>query len=1094
MFGADAVVAPPSSEPPTQEPGLSELLTGGRAERRSNSYWIVAAILLLGAAPIQASSWSSTWALQTVIEVVATILAFTVGGMALVGYYARKRGTLLYIGTGFLGTAVLEAYHAVLTSPLVSPLVAKTPTELHDLAAWSWTASRLFLSLFVYVSWLAWRQERWTRGRIESPARSDYLTATVLTLSLLAFFTLTPASGAYFQDFFVHRPAEFIPAFFFVLALGGYLTKGAWKQDPFEHWLVVALVISAAIHSAYMPFSGGLYDGAHDASILLKIVSYGAVLVGIMSSVYDTLHREELVFRQVRNVNEALAREVSVRREAERVLQQSEMRLQDFLDNANDLVQSTAPDGTILYVNRAWKETLGYTDQQLRGLRIFDVIHPARREQFSKEFTRTLSGEALPGQEVEFLAADLQVVLCSGASNCRFVDGKPVAVQSIFRDVTKQRRAEQQVRTSQANLQALVENTGDVIWSIDKEHRLITFNLAFSLAIEARIGREPKKGDPPELVFRPNAARWFREAYLRALEGQRFSDLRDTEVGGQERSYEFFFNPIQDGGGTVGVAVFGRDVTRRRHAEAALFMAKEEAEAANRAKSQFLASMSHELRTPLNSVIGFANILLKNKAGTLQDKELGFLDRILANGRHLLGLINEVLDLAKIESGKMEADLTEVDLSALVTETVMQLDGQVQERNIKLQAVTPEVVEVIETDEGKLKQVIINLVGNAIKFTQEGEVTLRLVTDEKSQPIAIEVSDTGIGIPEERLKAIFEAFQQADSSTSRRFGGTGLGLTISRSICLLLGYDLVVESEEGVGSTFRIVLAQPTADRPEDALPAGNVEDPDSRPPKVGGEVATLFGQLEKTYRVLVIDDEPDSRLLLAHYLSEFGCEVLTAGSARDGLALAREARPDLVTLDLQMPGMGGWEALRIIKDDPDLNEIPVVVISIVANEQRGELLGAVDLMNKPVERDDLLKVLSRNVVDPEQRRILVVDDEDDVRRVLDEELTEAGYQVFEARNGWEALEQIEVVNPGAVLLDLNMPVMDGLSFLQKLREQPEYLDLPVIVVTAKDLTPEEKDVIRASSCGLLEKGDVLESKLHEILHGLLEGSRVHVS
>lgn len=1105
MSGSRSIASEPE-EPETRDGGdLSDLLTHTSGDDRARVYWIVGFVLLLGTLPVFTSSWSSDWALQTVMEVVATMLAFTVGAMALVSFYARKRGTLLYIGTGFIGTGVLDAYHAVLISPIVSPHFASTPTELLDLSAWSWTASRLFLSLFMYVSWLAWRQERWTRGRIESPARAVYFTAATLTLTLLLFFTLTPASGAHFADFIVHRPAEFIPAFFFLLALGGYVTKGAWRQDPFEHWLLVALVVSTAIHALYMPFAGSLYDAPHDVSVLLKIVSYGAVLVGIMSSVYDTLHREEQVFVQVRTVNEALAREVSVRREAERVLQRSEMRLQDFLENANDLVQSTAPDGTILYVNRAWKETLGYTDEQLKGLRIFDVIHPARRDQFSKEFSKVLTGEALPGQEVEFLAADLQVVLCSGASNCRFVDGKPVAVQSIFRDVTKQRRAEQQVRTSQANLQALVENTGDVIWSVDKEHRLITFNLAFSLAIEARIGREPKKGDPPELVFRPNAARWFREAYVRALEGRRFSDLRETEVAGQERSYEFFFNPIQEGGGTVGVAVFGRDVTRRLQAEAAVFMAKEEAEAANRAKSQFLASMSHELRTPLNSVIGFANILLKNKTGSLEAKELGFLTRILANGRHLLGLINEVLDLAKIESGKMEADLAPVDLSELVTETVLQLDGQVRERNLVLRSEVPPGLDMIETDEGKLRQVIINLVGNALKFTEGGEVSLSVsACPDGRTPYSIAVTDTGIGIPEERLKAIFEAFQQADSSTSRRFGGTGLGLTISRSICLLLGYDLVADSVEGEGSTFTILLRPPSADRPEDALVAHAeelaqgqvvVSEGNSQPGVVvaegPGEVVSLFGAIpEKAHRILVIDDESDSRLVLTHYLSEFGCEVLSASSAQEGFELARSERPDLITLDLQMPGMGGWEALKILKDDPDLSDTPVVVVSIVANEQRGELLGAVDLVNKPVERDDLLKVLSRNLVPSSSRRVLVVDDEDDVRQVLDEELSEAGYQVFEARNGFEALEQLDAVRPSAILLDLTMPVMDGLTFLQRLRERPECLGIPVIVITAKDLTMEEEELIRSSSCGLLEKGEVIESRLHEILGGLLEGVR----
>ncbi|MGI9628687.1 MAG: response regulator, partial [Longimicrobiales bacterium] len=680
-------------------------------------------------------------------------------------------------------------------------------------------------------------------------------------------------------------------------------------------------------------------------------------------------------------------------------------------------------------------------------------------------------------------------VVCSGSSTCRMVDGQPVAIQSIYRDVTKQKRAERELKGSQANLQALVENTGDVIWSVDKEHRLITFNAAFALEVEARTGREPKRGDAPDLVFSPDASEWFRNAYGRALGGKRFTELRQAELNGHASQYEHFFNPIQQGSGVTGVVIFGKDVTRRLQAEAALVMAKDEAESANRAKSHFLANMSHELRTPLNSVIGFANILLKNKEGTLEERQLGFIERILVNGRHLLGLINEVLDLAKIESGRLEAEIMTVDLEQLTNETILQLDGQVREKNIRLRADVPPGLAPVETDHGKLKHVIINLVGNAIKFTEEGEVVIRVAAAEDGvTPNSIAVADSGIGIPKDRLAAIFEAFQQADSTTSRRFGGTGLGLTISRSICLLLGYDLVVDSNEGEGSTFTILL-HTAADRPEDQ--SGEDFDVTKR---VGAPdqafqnpASALFEEGEEGRRVvLVIDDESDSRTVLSHYLSEFGCEVLTAQSAERGLAMARDQRPDLITLDLQMPGMTGWEALRVIKDDPELAKIPVVIVSIVANEQKGEVLGAVDMVNKPVERDDLLRVLARNLNAEGNRRILVVDDEPDVRTVLDEELTAAGYQVFQARNGLEGLQQVDRVRPATILLDLMMPVMDGFTFLHRLREKPDYVSLPVIIVTAKDLTAEDRAVLESSTAGVLEKGDVIEAKLHEILKVLL--------
>jgi signal transduction histidine kinase len=297
--------------------------------------------------------------------------------------------------------------------------------------------------------------------------------------------------------------------------------------------------------------------------------------------------------------------------------------------------------------------------------------------------------------------------------------------------------------------------------------------------------------------------------YMRALEGVAFSELRDEEIGGQLRSYELFFNPIRDSSGITGVAVFGKDVTARRRTQVALRMAKEEAEHANKAKSQFLANMSHELRTPLNSVIGFTNILLKNRNGHLVEQELGFLERISANGLHLLHLINQILDLAKIEAGRMELDLQPVDMRALLGETLSQMEGQVKEKPMSLRAVVPEGLPPLETDGGMLKQVIINLVGNAIKFTEAGEVAVEVLPEGEGGRIAsIVVRDTGIGIPPERLRAIFEAFLQADGTTRRKSGGTGLGLTISRSLCQLLGYELTVESEVGKGSAFSIVISE----------------------------------------------------------------------------------------------------------------------------------------------------------------------------------------------------------------------------------------------------------------------------------------------
>jgi PAS domain S-box-containing protein len=1028
---------------------------------------------------------------------VATVLAFIVGALALVRFYSRKQATFLFIGTGFLGAGLLDLNHALLTSAF---FLVKEGQAAEDLIAWSWTAERVFLSLFLFVSLLAWRQEM-KEGEGEAVHEgSVYGTALLLTLVNLFFFEWVPSiRAAHFPGWWVSRPAELLPGAFFLMAFVGYLVKQDWKRDVFEYWLLVSLLISAALHLGYMSMSDVRYDGMFDAAHLLKIASYTAILAGLLQSVYQTFRREADALQAVTEANAALGREIAVRAQTEQAVKEGRARLQDFLDNANDLIQSVSPEGRILYVNSTWKRVLGFKDADLERLNLLDIVHPAHRDGLQKEFDRVLGGASARRFNVEFVAADGRVVILSGSTAAQLVHGRPVATQGIFRDVTEQRLAERQLADSQANLTAMVENTGDAIWSVDREHRLITFNSAYSLAIEARTGREPRVGDLPVDVYGDEDAPWYTEVYWKALAGDRHVALRTDEVEGQTRYFEYYANPIQGEEGIAGSVLFGKDVTPRVRAEEALRVAKDEAEAANKAKSDFLANMSHELRTPLNSVIGFTNILLKNKDGHLTDKDVGFLQRVLANGKHLLELINEVLDLAKVEAGRMELIIEPVDLGHLVVETVQQLEGQakVKEGNVGLVADVRPGLDTVDTDAAKLKQVIINLVGNALKFTHEGNVTVRLdVGADGRTPVAIAVVDSGIGIPPDRLDAIFEAFQQAEAGTARKYGGTGLGLAISRSICLLMGYDLIVESEFGKGSTFTIVMGERARKpvRREEPEPESRKETEEGEEAEQedagGGQEAAAAGTGKsvaplprmRDFKVLVVDDEKDSRDLMAHYLEEFGCRVFTAVTGEEGLEAARDFRPDLITLDLMMPGMTGWEVLKRLKADQELRHIPVVVVSIVAGEGRGRLLGAVDLVTKPFEREDLLRVLWRNLVRKRGGRILVVDDEEDARTMLAQYLTTLGLEVVEAEDGQRALEVIRMEAPDAVLLDMVMPVMDGMTFLKKLRDNPLHTGLPVIVLTAKELSrPEMKELSDVAS-GVVTKDEHMADELREAL------------
>lgn len=408
----------------------------------------------------------------------------------------------------------------------------------------------------------------------------------------------------------------------------------------------------------------------------------------------------------------------------------------------------------------------------------------------------------------------------------------------------------------------------------------------------------------------------------------------------------------------VGLALMAAMLDRILHArslEADLRTAMVAAERTNRAKSEFLSNMSHELRTPLNSVIGFANIVLKNKNKTLGPQDIAYLDRIAANGRHLLGLINGILDLSKIEAGRLELELSPVNVGTLVRDTVFEMASQTDGRPVTLTASVAADLEPIETDGSKLKQVLINLIGNALKFTKEGSVTVRVTRDDfTGKPVSIDVIDTGIGIPAHRLEAVFEAFQQADSSTSRQYGGTGLGLTITRSLALLMGFDVRVTSEVRVGSMFSIVIS-----------PWENAQRPAAAPKQAEVTVVPAIVRIEAPTRpvlALIIDDDPDAREMQSMHLRELGCDVATAASADEGIATARRLLPDLITLDVMMPRKSGMEALHEFKTDPALRDIPIVIVSVVAEEHRGRVLGAAECLDKPVTSEMFAAVLLRNV------------------------------------------------------------------------------------------------------------------------------------
>jgi PAS domain S-box-containing protein len=507
------------------------------------------------------------------------------------------------------------------------------------------------------------------------------------------------------------------------------------------------------------------------------------------------------------------------------------------------------------------------------------------------------------------------------------------------------------------------------------------------------------------------------------------------------------------------------DLEQRSRAEKELAEAKDAAENANKAKSAFLANMSHELRTPMNAILGYSEMLMEEAKDVGQDDFIPDLKKINQAGNHLLSLINDVLDLSKIESGKMEAFAEDIDVGALIDQVSGTAQPLMGKNNNQFKIERGEQLGRAHQDITKLRQSLLNLLSNAAKFTHEGIITLR--AERKSQAdgewLIFSVSDTGIGIPADKLGHVFEEFGQADSSTTRNYGGTGLGLPISRRFCQMLGGDLTVRSSAGEGSTFTMRIPV--------LLPGTDAEPPVAiMPIKTDTELEALRIS-GAGHTVLVIDDDPEAQDIVERFLRKDGFEVVTASSGEEGLRLAHKLKPAAITLDVMMPDMDGWSVLRALKADPALHDVPVVMLTMVDDKSKGYSLGASDYLTKPVDRKQLHNTLARYYTPGEPCSVLLVEDDQATREIMARTLEKSEWQVSEAGNGREALDQLVQQKPQLILLDLMMPVMDGFDFLLEMRANPEWQDIPVIVLTAKDLTDEDRRILSGRVEQIVEKG-----------------------
>jgi len=637
-------------------------------------------------------------------------------------------------------------------------------------------------------------------------------------------------------------------------------------------------------------------------------------------------------------------------------------------------------------------------------------------------------------------------------------DGGTVAT---YTDITDVKQAEQAIQESEQRLRVIAEAAPMAVLIVTFDDGIIRYaNQRFSEMFELEgsfaLGLQAKTfyADPQH-----------RERFIDALtehghvEGM---EMLFKRAGGEEFWALMSSQRVQFEGRPAMITGLA-DISDRKRMEGELHKAIWASEQATRAKSDFLASMSHELRTPLNAIIGYSEILFEDAQSAGRESETADLRKIQDAGKHLLGLIDNILDLSKIEAGKMTLYLETFELRPMIDSVAATVTALAKKTGNVLVVNCADEVGTIHSDLTKVRQILFNLLSNACKFTRNGTITLAALrdTNEAGDWIEFQVRDTGIGMTPDQQAKVFEAFTQADASTTRTYGGTGLGLAITKSFCRLMGGDVTLASEAGKGTTFTIRLPAVTRAASDTAVSAAEKR---SEGPQVT--------EPEHAPIVLVVDDDPNARELLCRHLQRGGYAVRMAANGEEAMQLARTLQPDVVTLDALMPQMDGWAVLSAMKEDAVLAKIPVIMVTIVDNQSIGFSLGAADYLIKPIDRDRLVRAVEKCCPTGAPRHVLIVEDDAPTSELMGRALRQIDCTVTQADNGRVGLERLNEALPDAILLDLMMPEMDGFEFIARVRAESRWQRIPVIVVTAKTLTAEDLARLNGQVQHLVHKGE----------------------
>jgi two-component system, sensor histidine kinase and response regulator len=790
---------------------------------------------------------------------------------------------------------------------------------------------------------------------------------------------------------------------------------------------------------------------------------------------------------------------------------ESENLMRSMVQHSSDIMALLEEDGTIRYVSPAVERVLGFLPEEVVGTAVFNYVHPDDVDHALSAFS-----EVLHNTERELPPVAFRARVVDGSwrhvevlRNNRLDDPNVRGVVISVRDVTDRKEAEEALQEAEERYRTLIEQLPAVTF-IDRAGASEE-SLYISPQIETMLGYTPKEWIAGRL--------WRERLHPDDREQVRASDER-FEAHGEPVDVEYRLLAKDgsvvwvreetvlvrgEGGEPLYVQGIMTDITRRKQAEEEMRMAREDAEEANRAKSAFLANMSHEIRTPMNGVIGMTDLLLDSK---LSDEQRELAETVRFSGEHLLSVINDILDFSKIEAGKLEIESIDFDLQAIVEQTSALLAESAQKKGLELiSSVAPEVPTALRGDPGRLRQIVVNLLSNAVKFTEEGEVVLRVtLLEEIGGPAVVrfEVGDTGIGMTEEQRERLFRAFSQADSTTTRRYGGTGLGLVISKQLVEMLGGEIGVESEPGRGSTFWFAL--PLMKQPQ---------------PTPSGRHQPVVPRDLRDVRALVVDDNETNRKVLCEQLSAWEVSVAAAESATEALREMRSAAEggeayDVVLMDLQMPGMDGMELARRIKTDPLISSTRLLLLTSVGmrGERDESLRAGIDAyLVKPVRQSELYDTLATLMAVSEEAtgqgdkslvtrhalreqradrpRVLVVEDNLVNQKVAQKMIEKLGCRVDVAADGIEALAALTSGEPySVVFMDVQMPNMDGYEATAEIRRREAEEGkppAPIVAMTANAMRGDREEALEAGMDDYVAK-PVTSEKLKAVLKRWLSG------